>query len=101
MAIAGRFGCDGLLRQGGLPAMLQSLTFGVDFNQPVEKVEWPASLQRLTFGGLFNQWLARVDWPPSLQQLTLGGYNSWRRRPTQRVVRQKVRSDSRPSFMAG
>ncbi|CAN0197326.1 unnamed protein product, partial [Ectocarpus sp. 13 AM-2016] len=53
------------------PASLQKITFGEDFNQPIERgVEWPDSLQTLVFGVDFNQPVDNVRWPASLQELT-------------------------------
>jgi hypothetical protein len=55
-----------------LPSGLQSLTFGYEFNQNMEKVALPSGLQSLTFGGLFNQNMEKVALPSGLQSLTFG-----------------------------
>lgn len=58
------------------PDSLQRLTFGYEFNQPIDRVSWPTSLRQLTFGCRFNRKIHEVTWPPLLQQLTfVGGFN--------------------------
>ncbi|CAM9664373.1 unnamed protein product, partial [Ectocarpus fasciculatus] len=53
------------------PVSLQKISFGKDFNQPIERgVFWPDSLQTLVFGVDFNQPVDNVRWPSSLQELT-------------------------------
>ena len=42
------------MTQATLPAGLQSLTFGVCFDQDMTQVTLPAGLQSLTFGHIFN-----------------------------------------------
>ncbi|CAB1103084.1 unnamed protein product [Ectocarpus sp. CCAP 1310/34] len=58
------------------PPFLQNVTFGGDFNQPIERVKFPASLQQLIFrtsSSRFDQPIAEVVLPASLQLLELGG----------------------------
>ena len=55
-----------------LPNNLQSLTFGNDFNQSLDRVPLPSNLQSLTFSNHFNQSLDRVTLPNKLQSLTFG-----------------------------
>eukprot|EP00435_Cladocopium_sp_Y103_P061201 s312_g22.t2 len=55
-----------------LPSSLQSLSFGRDFNQSVERVTLPSSLQSLSFGDKFNQSLELVTFRSSLQSLSFG-----------------------------
>ena len=54
------------------PAPLQYLTFGRQFNHPVDNIIWPAPLQYLTVGLQFNQSILGVVWPASLKHLTFG-----------------------------
>ena len=51
------------------PADLQSLTFGMSFNQSLDNVTWPADLQSLTFDLFFAEKL-NVVWPEGLQSLS-------------------------------
>jgi len=55
-----------------LPNNLQSLTFGNDFNQSLDRETLPSNLQSLTFSNHFNQSLDRVTLPNKLQSLTFG-----------------------------
>ncbi|CAK9108864.1 Putative F-box and FNIP repeat-containing protein L60 [Durusdinium trenchii] len=54
------------------PKELHSLTLGESFNQSLEGVMFPSSLRSLTFGIGFNQSLARVHFPEGLQSLVFG-----------------------------
>jgi hypothetical protein len=45
----------------GMSEPVQTLTFGRDFNQSLERVNLPSSLKGLTLGEFFNQSLERVD----------------------------------------
>ena len=57
-----------------LPSSLQTLTFGLNFDQTLAGVTLPSSLQTLKFGELLNQSLGCVMQPSSLQTLTLGRF---------------------------
>jgi hypothetical protein len=46
-----------------LPPWIHKLTFGVDFNQIIDKVIFPSSLQQITFSGFFNQNIDNVTFP--------------------------------------
>ncbi|CAM9273748.1 unnamed protein product, partial [Pylaiella littoralis] len=63
-----------LFRQGPLwwPDTLRQLTFGNDFDKPIESFPWPACLQQLSFRPTFNQRIDRVVWLASLQKLSFG-----------------------------
>lgn len=54
------------------PEGLRTLAFGLAFNQPLVGVQWPAKLRKLSFDGVFNQPLDRAVWPRALEELTLG-----------------------------
>jgi len=56
----------------GWPANVQSVTFGDDFNQSMEKVSLPVGLRSLTFGDGFDQNMEKVSLPAGLQSLTFG-----------------------------
>jgi len=58
------------------PASLTHLTFGDDFNGPVDDLELPASLTHLTFGVIFNQRIRRIELLASLTYLKVGGDKS-------------------------
>ena len=51
-----------------LPPTLTHLTFGGDFDQPLDNVTLPPKLTRLTFGHWFNQPFHNVRLPPALMQ---------------------------------
>ncbi|CAM9575904.1 unnamed protein product, partial [Ectocarpus fasciculatus] len=53
------------------PPSLEEIHFGASFNQPIQDIVWPASLRRLTFGHYFDQ-PVDIDWPETLRQLTFG-----------------------------
>ena len=55
-----------------LPSGLQSLTFGLQFNQRLDNATLPSSLQSLKFGWMFNQSLDNTTLPSGLQSLTFG-----------------------------
>lgn len=55
-----------------LPETLLRLSFGYNFNQPLEEVNFPKELQHLSFGHEFNQTLQGVRLPDGLLSLTLG-----------------------------
>jgi FNIP Repeat len=57
-----------------LPATLQSLHLGYQFNQPLAAGILPAALQSLHLGHYFNQPLAAGVLPTTLQSLDLGYY---------------------------
>lgn len=50
---------------------LKRLTFGEEFNQPVESVSWPPSLERLIFVFFFNQVMMAHQRQYSRQQLSV------------------------------
>eukprot|EP00435_Cladocopium_sp_Y103_P020263 s2513_g4.t3 len=54
-----------------LPMQLENLSFSRYFNRSLDKVVWP-NLRTLTFGDNFNQSLERVQLPSCLQSLTFG-----------------------------
>ena len=62
-----------------LPPTLKSITFGNDFNQPLQTQGLsflPPTLESLTLGNHFNQNLNQNDLPPTLRSLTFtGNYN--------------------------
>lgn len=82
LALGRRF--DG--RVGDLPAGLQHITFGRDFNGeswPVTHISWPVALETVEFRGFFNQSIADVVWPEKLKRVTFSmGFN----RPLDDVV---------------
>ena len=55
-----------------LPSGLQSLTFGHDFNQRMDRVSLPSGLHSLAFGWSFNQSMENVILPSGLHSLALG-----------------------------
>lgn len=55
-----------------LPGSLQALTFGENFNQPLDNIEFPGDLRKLTFGKSFNQSLDKVTFPDKLRALRFG-----------------------------
>ncbi|ADO67156.1 hypothetical protein crov123 [Cafeteria roenbergensis virus] len=65
---------NNLLTNVEWPKSLTSLTFGWNFNQPIDKVAWSNSLLTLIFGNHFNKSIENVIWPESLTSLTFG-YN--------------------------
>lgn len=54
------------------PASLERLSFGENFNQPIDGVAWPVSLRQLSFGESFNRPIDAVVCPASWQQLSFG-----------------------------
>lgn len=55
------------------PTALQQLTFGKNFNKPIDKVVWPDRLKHLSLGACFDKPRDRASWPASLERLLLGG----------------------------
>ena len=60
--------------QHSLLSDLRSLTFGMSFNQPMDKTLLPNGLQTLTFGMCFDQALQATHLPTGLQKLIFGMY---------------------------
>jgi hypothetical protein len=60
------------LQEQAIPAGVTHLTFGPDFNQPVEAGVLPAGLTHLTFGMLFNQPIPVGVLRAGLTHLTFG-----------------------------
>ena len=54
------------------PRLLESLTFGDKFNQPIDRICLPDNLKCLTFGDEFNQSINGVELPIGLRELTFG-----------------------------
>lgn len=52
------------------PELLKSITFVYSFNKPIVKVNWPKSLKSITFCWCFNQPVNEVDWPQSLESIS-------------------------------
>lgn len=58
---------------GKWPACIEQLSFGADFNQPIDVVVvLPASLNQLTFGWDCTQPIAGVVWQATLKQPSYG-----------------------------
>ncbi len=55
-----------------LPPRLQKLTFGYNFNQSVDQLQLPSSLKKLTFGFNFNRPVSKLKLPDGLQTLIFG-----------------------------
>ncbi|CAN0205947.1 unnamed protein product [Ectocarpus sp. 12 AP-2014] len=55
-----------------LPASLQHLDFGDEFNHSIVGVKWPAVLKRLEFGIDFDKPMVHVAWPASVLRLQFG-----------------------------
>ena len=72
-----------------LPSSLQSLTFGDTFNQSLDNTTLPSGLQDLDFGTCFNQRLDRTTLPSGRQSLTVGCFSTraWTTRLCQAAFR--------------
>jgi len=55
-----------------LPHSLTTITFGHDYNQPLDAVSFPLSLKVIIFGNIFNQSLDKVSLPFGIQSITFG-----------------------------
>jgi hypothetical protein len=56
----------------GLQSHQETLTFGHEFNQGLQKVKFPESLRSMTFGFWYNQSLEGVLFPSKLEVLSFG-----------------------------
>lgn len=61
------------LKPNLFPESLETLTFGDQFNQPINEVTFPPNLKKLTFGYNFNQEIDGATFPEGLTELNFGG----------------------------
>ena len=71
--VSDAFGCFDCMPW--LPGSLKSITFGADFDQPLDGVILPSGLETLTFGVSFNQSLVQVR-PGWVGKVVEGGSKS-------------------------